>query len=1150
MFEVVKNALAVKVPAAAPELSTQEDCARRAEELFQEQRQEIFRNTDQLFARLMIVQWIASIVMAVVISPYTWAGQSSAIHIHVWAAIFLGGAISAFPIWLTRVWPGAALTRHVMAVAQMLMSALLISVTGGRIETHFHVFGSLVILSFYRDWRVLVPATIVVALDHFLRGVYWPYSVYGVLAASPWRSVEHAAWVVFEDLFLVISCFRSIREMRSIANRAAALEASEQTFRQIFQDGPMGIAVVDLEQRFVKVNEALCHMMGYSAEELIGKNTLDLTCPEDAQLDQEVIAQLHDGAMRSAFEKRYIRKDGKVLWVNLTAAIIRNEQGEPHHYITMLKDITGRKSAEEELRQLNESLEQRVAERTAELQREIGERIRVQESLLDSEERYRTLFEQNPEPTWVFDCETLRFLEVNRAAIQHYGYSREEFLRMTLSDIRPPNDVPALLENIKSLKTGETATGIWRHQKKDGSIINVSITANEFEWSDRAARLVVAVDVTERKRAQDALHETNLALTNAMPGISILTPEGRYERVNSAYAEMMGYAPEELVGMDWTPTVAKADRQTAVQAYQRMVADGKSEFEARAVRKDGSIFDKHVLMVKRVDATGNHLGHYCFMRDITEEKRAQEALRHAEQKYRSIFENAIEGMFQTTPEGTYISVNPALARMYGYDSPEQLMAVNDIGHVVYVDPERRKEFKRLVEEQGFVELFEYEVFRKDGRKILLCENARAVRDATGKILYYEGTVEDITERKRVEEVERANKAKSEFLSRVSHELRTPLNAILGFGQLLERQKPTEVQRKRIRHIINAGQHLLGLINEVLDISRIETGKMQVSLEPVNVADAIAEGIDLMRPLAAEREIKLSVDTNLDAGVYVLADRQRFKQVLLNLLTNAVKYTPREGKVLVSYHANGSEDLRICVSDTGPGIPAEKLTRLFTPFDRLGAEQSNVEGTGLGLALSKRLMGAMHGSIGVDSHAGKGSTFWLELPRTKSPLENVAAQTRNSASRFIRPDAPHRTVLYIEDNLSNLNLIEQMFEERPEIELISAMLGTLGLQLARQHRPDVILLDLHLPDVAGWEVLRQLKADAATRDIPVIVISADATARQVERLMKGGATTYLTKPLDVAEFFHVFEKVTGPKRQEDQASQQPTDGAKLAEANHE
>src|SRR3984893_11147698 len=324
MFEVVKNALAVKVAADAPELSAQDDCARRSDELFEQQQQEIYRNTDQLFARLMIVQWIAAVAMALLISPYTWIGQSSAIHIHVWAAIFLGGAISFFPIWLTRAWPGAAITRYVIAVGQMLMSALLISVTGGRIETHFHVFGSLVILSFYRDWRVLIPATIVVALDHFLRGVYWPYSVYGVLTASPWRSIEHAAWVIFEDLFLVISCLRSIREMRSIANRTAALEASEQNFRQLFQEAPIGIAVVDLDQRFVKVNSSVCQMLGYSNEELVQTSSLEITYSEDISADHRHVADLLKGARHCSFEKRYVRKDGPPIWTALTACLIQD----------------------------------------------------------------------------------------------------------------------------------------------------------------------------------------------------------------------------------------------------------------------------------------------------------------------------------------------------------------------------------------------------------------------------------------------------------------------------------------------------------------------------------------------------------------------------------------------------------------------------------------------------------------------------------------------------------------------------------------------------------------------------------------------------------------------------------------------------------
>src|SRR5438270_4157408 len=280
MFEVIKNALAVQVSAPTPGLSIHDECDQRAEELFARQQHEIYCNTDQLFARLMICQWFAASVMALIVSPSTWAGQSSAIHIHVWAAIFLGGAISIFPVWLTRTWPGAAITRHVIAVAQMLMSALLISITGGRVETHFHVFGSLVILSFYRDWRVLIPATIVVGLDHFVRGVYWPYSVYGVLSATPWRSIEHAAWVVFEDIFLVISCLRSIGEMHSIANRTAALEASEQKFREIFEEAPIGMAVVGLDEKFRETNPALSKMLDYSEEELRGLTPLDITHPD------------------------------------------------------------------------------------------------------------------------------------------------------------------------------------------------------------------------------------------------------------------------------------------------------------------------------------------------------------------------------------------------------------------------------------------------------------------------------------------------------------------------------------------------------------------------------------------------------------------------------------------------------------------------------------------------------------------------------------------------------------------------------------------------------------------------------------------------------------------------------------------------------
>jgi CheY-like chemotaxis protein len=244
-------------------------------------------------------------------------------------------------------------------------------------------------------------------------------------------------------------------------------------------------------------------------------------------------------------------------------------------------------------------------------------------------------------------------------------------------------------------------------------------------------------------------------------------------------------------------------------------------------------------------------------------------------------------------------------------------------------------------------------------------------------------------------------------------------------------------------------------------------------------------------------------------------------VLLNLLTNGIKYTPEPGNVTVSYYKSASDMIRICVSDTGPGIPEEKLPHLFTPFERLGAEHSQVEGTGLGLALSKRLTEAMRGSMGLKTSVGKGSTFWVELTETTSPAEQAQRQNGGILAEAHKDEPLPRKILYVEDNLSNLTLVEQMLEEHKQIQLLSAMQGKLGLDLARQHLPDLVLLDLHLPDLPGWDVLAQLKAQPSTRHIPVVVVSADATASQIRRLMAAGATSYLTKPLNVGEFFRVL-----------------------------
>ena len=426
---------------------------------------------------------------------------------------------------------------------------------------------------------------------------------------------------------------------------------------------------------------------------------------------------------------------------------------------------------------------------------------------------------------------------------------------------------------------------------------------------------------------------------------------------------------------------------------------------------------------------------------------------------------------------------------------------------------------------------EHRISRIDGQVRIVQARGMAVMGERDEAVRLVGTSQDVTDRKQAEEAleeaklaaEQANQAKSEFLSRMSHELRTPLNAILGFSQLLELDELNEEQRESLRHILSAARHLLALVNEVLDIAAIEADRLSLSLEPVAVADVAAEAVSLIRPLADQHGIVVTDPTSTWAE-HVLGDRRRLKQILLNLLSNAVKYNHRDGRVQLACKRVPGGRLCIEVADTGLGIAPGARERLFVPFERLGSEQTGLEGAGLGLPLSKRLAEVMGGTLQLASTGGHGSVFWLELPRVDDPAQPERHQQQQPA-----PAGSGLTVLCIEDNPSNLQLVEQILSRRPGVVVIPTMRPELGLDLASEHQPDLILLDLDLPGLPGEGVLSRLRADPRTAGIPVVVLGADAPPTLVARLLGTSARAFVSKPYDVKEILGLVDSIAAERR---------------------
>ncbi len=634
---------------------------------------------------------------------------------------------------------------------------------------------------------------------------------------------------------------------------------------------------------------------------------------------------------------------------------------------------------------------------------------------------------------------------------------------------------------------------------------------------------------------------------------------GIIESTNPAIEHMFGYSADELQGKAFDFLIPELDQEqhhVALEHYSASDADramGHSR-EVMGFRKDGSFFPLEITVSDML--LGEHHYFTGIVRDISARKKAEEALREADALQFAIFSSANFTCIATDAQGIIQIVNLGAERMLGYTAaemvhqltpadlaePKDLVArAKSLGAELDADIASGFEALAYKASRGMEDIYELSFIRKDGTRLPAHVSVSALRGDDNSIIGYlligtDNSARKLAEAERIQldralqlknweleaaraTADKANMAKSEFLSSMSHELRSPLNAILGFAQLMDSgvPPPTTTQRGSIQQILKAGWYLLELINEILDLALIESGKLSMSMEPVSLQGVLRDCQTMIEPQASKRGIQMRFPT-FRAPCYVQADRTRVKQVFVNLLTNAIKYNRQDGSLDVTFRPAGKTRMHISVRDTGEGLSANKLAQLFQPFNRLGQEGSDEEGTGIGLVVSKRLVELMGGSIGAHSTVGVGSDFWIEL--NLADPHSLILDTAEELALLPGP-APHgtkmRTLLYVEDNEANMELVAQLIERRPDIRMLRAEDGVRGIAMARTHLPDVILMDINLPGISGLQALGLLHDDPMTTHIPVLALSANAMPRDVEKGLEAGFFRYLTKPIKIAEF---------------------------------
>ncbi|MEK6301468.1 MAG: PAS domain S-box protein [Acidobacteriota bacterium] len=1208
----------------ASELPVSESTSRSAQRLFHEHQVAIYARTDRLFAGLMGLQWIAAIVIAVSLSPRTWAGASGRVHPHVWAALLLGGVVAILPIVLGLTRSGATSTRYVIAVGQMLMGSLLIHLTGGRVETHFHVFGSLAFLAFYRDWRVLVPATAVVVVDHLLRGLLWPQSIYGVLAVSGWRTLEHAGWVVFEDIFLVISCLRSNDDMRDRAVQNAKQDAGDRRYGSLVRAISQVVWRTDAEGRVDDIPQWRA-ITGQSVFEVSGVGWLDALHPDDRQRTAEIWSEAVRTGGSYDTEYRIRKADGSYGYYSSRGVPVAEFDGSIQEWVGICGDITERKRAEDELLKAHEDLEIRVEERTVELATaneglkvEILDRRRAEQLLSTQFTVARVLAESanlgEAAPQFLREiCENLgwdvgAFWRVDRGSgllrceefWQAPGVKVTEFESLSrkmsfapgkglpgrawqggepvwVQDVVTDSNSPRMTAGAQEGLRGGVGFPVRLGAEVLGVIEFFSRETQRRDWAFLETVATIGNQVAqfiERKRAEEALRDSEQKFRSvtqsAVYAIVAADAKGEIISWNNGARHIFGYEEMDILGRPLTLLMPAVYREAHRSGMERYAATGEAHVigktvELHGLRKDGSEFPLELSLASW--KSGRETFYSGIIGDISERKRAE-----AE---RQVIAEIVQGVITTSNLDELLNlIHQSIGRvLYAencfvalHDPTTDLLSFEFWVDKVDPVPEPHsagKGFSSYVLRTGEPLILTEEIIdrlcargevEKSGSDsaswlgVPLRTPARTI--GTLVVQHYEkegvysqhdleflSSVGDqialAIERKRAEkELEEARntalesaRLKSEFLANMSHEIRTPMNGVIGMTGLLLDTDLNAEQHDFAETIRASGEALLTIINDILDFSKIEAGKLQFEVLDFDLSDAVEGAVELLAGQARDKKIELASLIHSDVTTSLRGDPGRLRQVLTNLIGNALKFT-EHGEVVLRVESESETDkdavVRFTVSDTGIGIDEAARRNLFQAFTQAdGSTTRKYGGTGLGLAISKQLAHLMGGEIGVTSNPGKGSRFWFTARFDKQSSDAAAAQP------IVRSLEKTR-VLIVDDNATNRRILAHQLSSwgmiHREADCGAAALDSLRIA-AREGGPyELAILDLMMPGMDGFELGRAIKSDPDIARVRLVLLTSYGDRGHGATAREAGIAAYLTKPVRQSNLFECLASV--------------------------